>query len=184
MLSSRYITTEELNAVIQTVKLTKCIHCGFIGMLILHGYQYGFDEYRGKCVIKARRVFCSNRNRRRGCGRTFSYRLIDFMQRTLISASIAWDFLLFILAGLSIEKAYGEIDPACELSLSSFYRFWERFKQALPRVRTCLADYCPLAPIHEPSAILETIRHMALHLSDTAMNPIARYQKLFQHAFV
>jgi hypothetical protein len=184
MLPEHFICMAEFSQDGQNVKLERCRHCGKTGMLILHGYMYGYDEYRDTRVIKGRRVFCSNRNRRRGCGRTWSCRIIDFMHRTLITTGIAWQFLLFILSGMTIEKAYGALDPACVLSLSTFFRFWTRFKRALHHIRTYLAGHYSLAPVHERSVMHETIRHLALHLADTEADPIANYQKRSQSAFV
>ena len=57
----------------ERLKVTPCPHCRAIGALIRHGYLRGYDEgnLRHKAV-RARRIFCSNRGRRPGCGRTFS----------------------------------------------------------------------------------------------------------------
>jgi hypothetical protein len=154
------------------------------GMLILHGFVYGYDGYRTTHVIKARRIFCSNRNRRKGCGRTLSYYLIEFLCRTLISARIAWQFLASILSGTSIEKAYDALDPECVLSISTFYRFWARFKISQYIIRTFIANYYTLSEIPATSPVLETLHHIRIHLSDQRLDPIAHYQLLSQATFI
>lgn len=178
-----FITQTGLTTVGHTIKLTQCIHCGMTGMLILHGYLYGLDEYRSRS-IKGRRVYCSNRNNRKGCGRTILYRIIDYLQRTLISTDMAWQFLEHILMGSSIENSYNSLDPQCELSLSTFFRFWRNFKLQTHAIRTSIADKFNLKKISEPTQYRETLRHLSLLLSGGSTNPVAQYQKVFQIPFV
>jgi len=52
------------------------------GTLIRHGFLCGFDESSPqRKTVRARRIFCSNRNARRGCGRTFSVWIADKIRR-------------------------------------------------------------------------------------------------------
>ncbi len=64
---------EEWNARAERLKLMPCPHCKEVGALIRHGSLYGFDDSSPqRKTVRARRVFCSNRQARPGCGRTFS----------------------------------------------------------------------------------------------------------------
>jgi len=181
---SRFITKKEIATVGHHIKLTRCPHCGATGMLILHDYLYGYDETRSIRCIKARRVFCSNRNSRTGCGKTITYRLIDFLPHSLISSRTAWQFLHGICSGMSIEHAFETLDPACVLSISTFFRFWERFKSGMHTIRTFIANNFPLPPVSEPTPARETIRHMSIHLNNPDSDPIAYYQKIAQSPFI
>ena len=68
-----YRSDEEWHAVAERLKLTPCPHCKVVGTLIRHGFLYGFDDSSPRQkTVRARRIFCSNRNARPGCGRTFS----------------------------------------------------------------------------------------------------------------
>jgi hypothetical protein len=50
------------------LKQMPCPHCDAVGELIRHGVLLGYDENcPPRKTIRARRVFCSNRDRRRGC---------------------------------------------------------------------------------------------------------------------
>ncbi|MCK5543067.1 MAG: hypothetical protein KAI40_10275, partial [Desulfobacterales bacterium] len=51
------------------LKIYACPHCNCCGCLILHGFLYGYDDT--DFVRRGHRIFCSNRNLRSGCGRTF-----------------------------------------------------------------------------------------------------------------
>jgi len=64
---------EEWDAMAERLKLIPCPHCKVVGTLNRHGCLYGYDENnRKQKTVRARRVFCSNRNARPGCGRTLS----------------------------------------------------------------------------------------------------------------
>jgi hypothetical protein len=69
------------------LKLTPCSHCRQTGALIGHGLLRGYAERSSDVVVRGRRIFCSNRDQRPGCGRTFSVLLSTvpsgFMVRTL-----------------------------------------------------------------------------------------------------
>jgi hypothetical protein len=171
-------TAQSLN-----IKLMPCPHCGSVDMLIFHGYIYRPSDYRIP-IIKGRRIFCSNRNRRTGCGRTVTLFFYDFIKQRLISTRLFWHFLYSILAGYSIEKAYNTIDPSCPLSLSTFYRLWHKFKCTASHIRTFLTDNYPHISLEEDCAYRETIRHLSEVFNDTGCDPIAEYQLSSQKSFI
>jgi hypothetical protein len=154
------------------------------GMLICHDFIYGYNEYRNKPVLKAKRIFCSNRNNRKGCGRTITYLIIDFIKKTFISTTIAWKFLLLILSKKSIEKAYDSLDPECTLSLSTFLRFFKKFKLQTHRIRTNLANNYPIIKTTDICPYKETIRQLETIFNNTDTNPISIYQNIFQTSII
>ena len=161
-----------------------CPHCGKVGMLILHGFLRGYDEHKTFRVIKARRLFCSNRNRRTGCGRTSSCRLAIFLKNLLISTKTAWRFLQAVSQGLSLEKAYNSLEPDQALSLETLYFFWSRFKEACHHIRSYLANHCTLFPHKAASVQQETIKQLECSLARTFLDPIAAFQLASQTSFV
>jgi hypothetical protein len=184
MSSHNYIYETELKNVKFKIKLKKCPHCGIVGMFILHGYVYGYTETRTDKNIKGRRIFCSNRNKRTGCGKTLYYRIIDFLKQTLISSSTAWDFLHSIVSEKSIEKAYDSLNPECVISLTTFFRLWKKFKLHIHKIRSNLANRYPIIKTNEVCPYLETIRQLEKTFTKTNNNPIAEYQKVFQKSFI
>jgi hypothetical protein len=165
------------------IKLMQCSHCGKVGMLIFHGYIYGLSDYRTP-VMKGRRIFCSNRNRRSGCGQTLTVYFCEYIKQRFISAELLWHFLQNILSGLSIEKAYEQIDPSCPLSLATFHRLWQRFKSMTSHIRTFLTDTYPHIALSENCPYRETIRHISLAYFNANCNPIVLYQLASQKAFI
>jgi hypothetical protein len=55
----------EWTALVERLKLTPCPHCRAVGTLIRHGVLTGFDDSSPRRTVRARRIFCSNRHRRR-----------------------------------------------------------------------------------------------------------------------
>ena len=86
--------TEEWSAIAERLKLTPCPHCKVVGTLIRHGFLRGFDESNPRRkTLRARRVFCSNRQARPGCGRTFSVWCADKIRRLSLTTGCLWRFL-------------------------------------------------------------------------------------------
>ena len=86
--------------------------------------------------MRARRVFCSDRNARRGCGRTFSVWIADKIRRLSLTAGGLWRFLKRAAAG-SILAAIRAAD--CHLCDRTWQRIWKRFDQAQCQIRTALS---------------------------------------------
>jgi hypothetical protein len=166
----------------EKLKLTACPHCKEVGHLIRHGALQGFDE-SGRIVLRARRVFCSRRNRRRGCGRTFSVWLADRIKRLKVTTRRLWTFLQQAVAG-TIEVAIRALDS--RLSDRTWQRIWARFNVAQTNVRTALANRCPLPdgplkPSRRPAALV--LAHLQAAFSP-AECPIAAFQLAIQTFFL
>ena len=83
--------TDEWTALAQRLKHTPCPHCQVVGTLNRHGCLYGFDDQNLKHkTLRARRVFCSNRQARPGCGRTFSVWCADKIRRLSLTTHCLW----------------------------------------------------------------------------------------------
>jgi hypothetical protein len=177
-----YRTAEEWMAIAERLKQTPCPHCKGFGTLIQHGFLYGFDETSPRRkTIRARRIFCSNRNARRGCGRTFSIWLADKIRRLSLTTAGLWQFLQNAATG-RIRAAIRATD--CHLSDRTWLRIWKRFDRGQSKIRTALSGRCPppqLPAEHRPAA------HVLAHLQATFPNaacPIATFQQTMQTFFV
>ncbi|MBX9680092.1 MAG: hypothetical protein K2X38_15120, partial [Gemmataceae bacterium] len=90
---------DEWNAFAERLKLMQCPHCRVVGAFIRHGFLYGFDETSPRReTLRARRIFCSNRHRRPGCGRTFSVWLADKIRRLSLTTRGLLRFLSRVVA--------------------------------------------------------------------------------------
>ena len=178
-----YRSAEELIAISERLKLTACPHCKVVGMLIRHGGLHGFDESSGQIVLRARRVFCSSRNARTGCGRTFSVWLVDKIQRLKVTTRRLWKFLDMAVVG-SIEAAIRALDS--RLSDRTWQRHWRRFLLAQSTIRTALANRVPIPerpdnPSRRPAAVV--LAHLQAAFPNVAC-PIAAFQQAFRNFFI
>lgn len=182
-----YRTTEEWIAIAEQLKQKPCPHCKAIGTLNRHGSFYGYDDSNPRRkTLRARRVFCSNRNARPGCGRTFSVWHADKIRRLSLTASCLWRFLQHAVAG-SILAAFRAID--CHLSHRSLQRIWARFDLGQSKIRTALSAQCPppelptglpARPARRPAA--QVLAHLQAAFPDA--NPIAAFQHALRTFFV
>jgi hypothetical protein len=109
----------------ERLKLTACPHCNVVGTPIRHCFLYGFDDSSTRRkTLRARRVFCSNRNTRRGCGETFSVWLAHKIRRFSLTTRCLWKFLHRAALG-TISAAIRPAD--CPLSDRSLQSIWKRF---------------------------------------------------------
>jgi hypothetical protein len=183
-----YRDAEQWHAFAQRLKLIPCPHCKTVGALIRHGFLYGFDDCNThRKSLRARRILCSNRNARPGCGRTFSVWAADKVRRLSLTTACLWRFLQRAVAGPILAAI--RASDGC-LSDRTWLRVWKRFLLAQSKIRTALSARCPppelpaRAPTrhaHRPAA------HVLAHLEAAfpgAECPIAAFQHALRAFFV
>ena len=179
-----YRSEQEWNAIAEQLKQTPCPHCKVFGMLIRHGSLYGYDDSKPpRKTLRARRIFCSNRNARRGCGRTFSVWVAHKIRRLSLTTGALWRFLQHA-AAISILAAIRAVN--CYLSDRTLQRIWKRFHQGQSKIRTALSARCPppelpAKPSQRPAA--QVLAHLQAAFPD-ADCPIAAFQQTMQTFFV
>jgi len=135
--------------------------------------------------VRARRVFCSNRQARRGCGRTFSVWMANKIRRLGLTTGALWRFLKHAAAG-SIRAASRAV--ACHLSDRTLQRIWKRFDQGQSKIRTALCGRCPppelpAEPTQRAPPATQVLAHLQVAFPD-ADCPIAAFQHTLQTFFV
>ncbi len=173
---------KDFDALAERLKLTPCPHCQMVGTLIRHGFLFGFDESHPlRRTLRARRIFCSNRQARPGCGRTFAVWLVDKIRRLGLSTGGLWRFLQLAVADgiLAAIRACH-----CHLSDRSLLRIWHRFRHGQSHIRTALFSRCPPPPLpdaHLPAA--QVLAHLEAAFPD-AVCPIAAFQLTLRTFFL
>lgn len=186
---------DEWNAFVLRLKLMPCPHCRVVGALIRHGFLHGFDETSPhRKTPRARRVFCSNRHRRPGCGRTFSVWLADKIRRLSLTTRGLLRFLTRVVAdGIASAIRASSIRAADHhhLSQRTWQRVWRRFDHAQSAIRTAMSGYGPPpnAPPDSPptSSRRPQAAHVLAHLQaafPSADCPIAAFQQATGRFFV
>ena len=179
-----YRDEEGFLAIYEKLKATACPHCDVTGRLVLHGFLRGYDESSAReKTVRARRIFCSNRNNRQGCGRTFSVWIADKIRRLSLSAGGLWTFLQSVVAD-GISAAIRRVD--CHLSDRQMQRIWKRFDLGQSRIRTALWQLGkpPKSPAEPPqTAAAEVLVHLQAAFPH-ADCPIAAFQHTLRTFFV
>jgi len=178
---------KERDEFLLNLKLTQCPHCMKVGTLNRHGVLRGYDEnnFRQKS-IRARRVFCSNRYRAAGCGRTFSVWIADKVKRLFLSAEQLWTFLNQAATTDNKRQAFRNLNSS--MSDSAPYRIWKRFQKAQSSIRTALSTIGPPPKLDSPQPTAGgptdgTLAHLAKAFAGNPLNPIAVFQVTLQTFF-
>jgi hypothetical protein len=177
-------STEEWVALAERLKHMPCPHCKAVGTLIRHGCLRGYDEgFPQRKTVRARRIFCSNRQARRGCGRTVSVWIADRIRRLSLTTCTLWRFLQGAVAG----GIFAAIRVAnCHLSDRTWQRIWKRFGLGQSKIRTALSGLCPppllpAEPGHKPAA--HVLAHLRAAFPD-ADCPITAFQQTLHTFFL
>lgn len=167
----------EWAALVERLKLTPCPHCARVGTLNRHGSLTGFDDSSPRRkTVRARRLFCSNRGRRPGCGRTTSVWIADKIRRLSVTTRTLGTFLRRAVAdGLAAAIRAAP----CHRSDRTWQRIWTRFDRAQSRIRTALwgrgpPPEGPPGPARRPAAA-HVLAHLHAAFPD-ADCPLAAFQ--------
>lgn len=173
---------EELEAVYAQLKTTACPHCKRVGTLVRHGFLRGYDErHLLQKAVRARRIFCNNRRRSNGCGKTFSVWPADKIQRLFLTAAGLWAFLKQAVESGNKLQAFRSLKSG--LTDSAPYRIWKRFCAAQSAIRTALGQLVAPPKIASGQAAQQTLAHLTTAFGDHPC-PIAAYQVTLQTSFV
>ncbi|PTY02982.1 hypothetical protein DB346_07675 [Verrucomicrobia bacterium LW23] len=193
------------------------------GYLNRHGYLRGYDveaqvvaeaggDLASARMVRGWRVFCSNRRRRAGCGRTHPVLRAGVLWGRVATALLLWKFLLQMLlqagtgAGRAASKAPCVATAwrlACcnhvvpPLSGACGCRLWRVWRWAQPWIRSCLCRRGTSPPVsggggsgngqRDPLiGAIEDLRQVFAGQdvgSDPSFNPIAAFQLRFQRPF-
>jgi len=132
-------------------------------------------------ACRGQRVFCSNRGQRDGCGRTFAFFLADVLPRHTFTASWLWQWLVKLLAGLSLKAAAETL--RLPFALETMYRLRRRLCRRLDWLRTRLCrEQTPPVSVHT-DPLQQTVEHLQLVFPRSACPP-ADFQLQFQQPFL
>ena len=172
---------EQFQSFYTKLKFMLCPHCRLIGCLILHGYLYGYSDLGNSRILRGRRIYCSNRHRKTGCGKTFSVLTAQVLPKFTVSASSLWRFLNNIKNGLNPARAFKM--TGCPMAPTTIYRLLKKFVVNQVRIRSFLSRIKdPPAAGHTQSPAIQTILHLHGAFCDAAC-PITAFQCRFQIPF-
>ena len=177
--TGRYVSCEQDFAYFhENLKHHACPFCAREGFLIRHGYVYGYDRGSPERKCRGRRFFCSNRNLRKGCGRTFSILFSHCLRRRQVNAPMLWKFVCYIAQGRSIKAAWERVTSV--FSLHTGYRLWRTWRGCQFQLRSFLCRILAPPQMGEHSCPLAQVIHHLKAAFSSATCPASAYQVYFQ----
>jgi hypothetical protein len=173
--------TAALQTFHRNLKLRACPHCRQTGFLIFHGALIGYGLSAHAREFRGQRIFCSNRFRKAGCGRTFSVLFSLLLKARMIPARLVVGFISRVLAGAGRKVAWHSMPHS--FSLESGYRLWRDWVAGQTHLRGWLCRKIPAPP--RPMAgdpLAETWRHLQRAFAGRPC-PVAAFQEHFQQPF-
>lgn len=132
-------------------------------------------------LVRGRRVFCSNRGQRRGCGKTFPLFFAGTLPRHTFTAGLLWTLLRKILGGATIRAAAQTLGLPC--SLEAAYGIVRRLRHRLSAVRSSLCREQPAPASAQTDPLRQTLEHLQCIFPQSTC-ALAAYQNHFQRALM
>jgi len=175
----RYFDTEEeIEEALEVLSEIRCPTCGAKGRLLRHDCLWrSGGEANG---MRGKRVYCNARAAgRKGCGRTFTLWLSDTLRGRCLQAAALMRFILGLLAGLSVWKAWR--GAATGMTLRTGYRTFRRLVVQQSIIRTDLFGLNrALLESKEKTPLLATLKILK---EAFGMNAVSACQGTLQKAF-
>ncbi len=117
----------------------RCQHCSKQGQFVSHGFVYK-KQHHGEKRAVGKRIFCSNRHGRSGCGRTLRLYLtteLAFLHYTTVHLTA---FLFALLGGSTIQRAYRSATQTDEPR--NAWRWLHKLQRKLVEYRALLKAPC------------------------------------------
>lgn len=171
--------TGSLDQVLLDAKHLACPRCHRIGMLIGHGLLLGYAPQDSERVVRGRRLLCSKRHRRSGCGRTWSVRVCSVISGFSVRTSALSGLLAAVVAGAGIARAWWQ--QASGLSARSGYRLWRRLLAGQVHLRTTLCLSSAPPPCDDARPVAQMLGHLRQAVG-TASCVLGGFQLTFQRS--
>lgn len=171
----------------QTMQLDneQCAHCKQTHQLVSHGFVRK-KRVGAEPEAVGKRVFCSNRNRRTGCGRTMQLYVDSIIRYLHHAGCCVVAFVLALMADMTIQRAYHHA-IGCSTPRNA-YRWLNRLGAQLSVYRS-LSHRPPLPDTPAIVAVNRPVRLASLTPTFTALlqqfeQPLcAAYQSQWQRPF-
>jgi hypothetical protein len=161
-----------------------CPNCSKNDQFVSHGFVYRQISSTQQVVV-GKRIFCTNRHGKTGCGATHRLYLTEYIPSLRYTTEHVFIFLSALMTRCTIQHAYnsatGTENPR------NAYRWLRKLNNKLMAFRSDLSvqasrlvDYCK-TQTHRLRLLLPTLQTLFSNLPE---NPCATYQQRKQIAFI
>ncbi len=165
-----------------------CRHCRQTHQLVSHGFVYKKQAGAAPQAV-GKRVFCSNRKRHTGCGRTMRLYLDSTVRWLHYAGAHVVAFMLALMAGSTVQQAYGQATGTTDPRHA--YRWLHRLGAQLSGYRS-LSHQPPLQDADAPASVAANrpVRYGLLASTCTQLlqrfgaSLCANYQQQTQRSFL
>lgn len=161
-----------------------CPHCSKCGQFVAHGFVHKKHSQGLKRTV-GKRILCSNRYGKSGCGRTQRLYLTSEVPMLQYTAQHLFTFLSALLTGLSVHGAYAQA-TGCSEPRNAF-RWLNKLQRKLSDYRSVLVTR-PRAAFSPPNCRTRRLQLLLTTLQQLFALPglsnCRHYQQRFQQTFV
>jgi transposase-like protein len=156
-----------LDELLTEAKQLACPNCHHTGEIVGHGLLIGNAERGNEREVRGRRLLCSARFRRPGCGRTFSVLLATVVEHFSVRTPTLSTLLELVVGGATRKVAWERLHAGCRagLALRTCYRLWARLVAAQSHLRTALCRLGPPPATADARAIAQVLAHLRTVIS-------------------
>jgi len=145
---------------------TSCPHCHTSGCLIKHSKIYRTSNIKGKYIFHGQRVFCNNRDSKKGCGHTFALTLTVKLPRLNRFTSQINSFLIHYITSLIACLAWNMSHPDCT-DITASYRFLKLVKRSFFSLKALLCTITKPPDHLDPKSALSLFQHIQSAFSNS-----------------
>lgn len=161
-----------------------CDYCSSSDQFVSHGFVY---KQRSQTLSEAvgKRIFCSNRNGRSGCGRTVRLYIASESPSLQYSTVHLFTFLCALLANLTVKAAYQKVTRWSKPR--NAWRWLNKLDRRLMEYRCFLqtrSDVISTSFESRPRRLQILLPTIAQLFSKLEAPPCAHYQRLSQLRFI
>jgi len=164
----------------------ECAHCLKSDQFVSHGIVY---KKRSDIQMEkvGKRIFCSNRYGRSGCGRTFQLYVASEIPDFQYGAAHLYVFIVSLLANMTIAESYFKAIKQDDLEPRNAWRWLDKLMEKLSAYRTFLkvcATYRSMSFKQRSLRLKHLLPSLASVISKTTDNPCSSFQLSQQNAFI
>lgn len=164
-----FSSTAEIFKFFESISILQCPHCMKSGFFKRHSKIYRIFN---KSEFNGQRLFCSDRGKNKGCGKTIPILLATYLPSTKFYVSYIWDFFKHYSCDKTIISSWEE--AGYNAYVKSPYKFVQKIKQSFSKTKTLLSSICK-PPVAQYSKSIFVIYNHLIKAFPHSNNPLKEF---------